>query len=270
MPFLAHWVDLARWLDDGGGFAPGSGGCVRWSRRRRCCRGPGARPTGLRQALEWATGVGGVRIEESSPSRPFHVVVTVPLAAEPQRELIERIVRQEKPAHVTAEVVFVDPAAPAAPSAALPPTGRYGRPRSQRTRSRPCRLASRFLRRRHRRSTGARLHHRSRRTDAPTGRCVGVKAFVIALTAIVVAVVLVIFYGAMRPDGDTDSAAKRVDRAFGWLVPDTALGVRGPGRAVRGRREPAAGRGGHDDVRLRRAGPLAACCCASTHRPRST
>jgi hypothetical protein len=75
---------------------------------------------GLRQALEWATGVGGVRIEESSPSRPFHVVVTVALAAEPQRELIDRIVRQEKPAHVTAEIRFVDPAAPATPETASP------------------------------------------------------------------------------------------------------------------------------------------------------
>ena len=49
------------------------------------------------------------------------------------------------------------------------------------------------------------------------------KAFVIALTAIVVAVVLVIFYGAMRPDGDLDSAKKGVDRAFGRLVPDRPL-----------------------------------------------
>jgi hypothetical protein len=51
-----------------------------------------------------------------------------------------------------------------------------------------------------------------------------VKAFVIALTAIVVAVVLVIFYGGTRPDGDNDGAADGVDRAFGWLVPNTALG----------------------------------------------
>lgn len=50
------------------------------------------------------------------------------------------------------------------------------------------------------------------------------KAFVIALTAIVVAVVLVIFYGGTRPDGDNDSAVDGVDRAFGWLAPDTALG----------------------------------------------
>lgn len=120
VPFLAHWVDLARWLDDDGGFAPGVGRL-----RQVVAAAPvlsRARGTvdGLRQALEWATGVSGVRIGESSPPRPFHVVVTVPHVAEPQRELIERIVRQEKPAHVTAEIVFVDPAAPAAAEAALP------------------------------------------------------------------------------------------------------------------------------------------------------
>lgn len=120
VPFLAHWVDLARWLDDGGGFAPGTGRLRQVVAAASVLSQARGTADGLRQALEWATGVGGVRIEESSPPRPFHVVVTVPPAAEPQRELIERIVRQEKPAHVTAEVRFVDPAAPATPESALP------------------------------------------------------------------------------------------------------------------------------------------------------
>lgn len=117
VPFLAHWVDLARWLDDGGGFAPGTGrlrqvvaAAAELSRVRGTV-------DGLRQALEWATGVGGVQIE-SSAERPFHVVIDVPGEAQPLHELIDRIVRQEKPAHVTAEIVYTDQAAavPTAPA----------------------------------------------------------------------------------------------------------------------------------------------------------
>jgi len=161
VPFLARWVDLARWLDDtSGGFDSGVGrlrqvvaAAAHLSRLRGTAQG-------LREALEWATGVSGVRIDEevqvptpppgaagASPGasgrvgpaagriRPFHVVVTLPEEAAVHRLLVLRIVAQEKPAHVTAEVVFengpaattVEPSAEP-PEAASPPTLPVGAP----------------------------------------------------------------------------------------------------------------------------------------------
>jgi phage tail-like protein len=139
VPFLARWVDLARWLDDSGGFDSGVGrlrqvvaAAAHLSRLRGTAQG-------LRDALEWATGVAGVRIDEevtdaAGRARPFHVVVTLPAEAAVHRALVARIVQQEKPAHVTAEVVFEDgPAAVAVPEAEpkaseAPPTLPVGSP----------------------------------------------------------------------------------------------------------------------------------------------
>lgn len=112
VPFLARWVDLARWADDASGeFDSGVGrlrqvvaAAAALSRLRGTAQG-------LRESLEWATGVGGVRIDEEVPDaagrvRPFHVVVTLPKEAAVYQRLVRRIVAQEKPAHVTAEIVF--------------------------------------------------------------------------------------------------------------------------------------------------------------------
>lgn len=115
VPFLAHWVDLARWIDDASGeFDTGVGrlrqviaAAPRLSRRRGTAEG-------LREALEWALGVSGVRVDEaaadeSGAPRLFHARVVLPREAAPHLALARRIVAQEKPAHVTVELVFADP-----------------------------------------------------------------------------------------------------------------------------------------------------------------
>ena len=49
-----------------------------------------------------ATGISDFSIKDGS--KPFHIEVGVPETAKKYWELIERIVEQEKPAHITAEV----------------------------------------------------------------------------------------------------------------------------------------------------------------------
>jgi hypothetical protein len=51
-----------------------------------------------------------------------------------------------------------------------------------------------------------------------------VKVMIIVLVAIAVAAVLVLFYGAVRPDGDPDASEDGVSGGLGWLAPSTALG----------------------------------------------
>ncbi len=70
---------------------------------------------GLCRFLELATGISGYRIDESVPGpdgrpMPFHIRVVIP-DSERHRTLIERIVREEKPAYVTFELRFEDPQA---------------------------------------------------------------------------------------------------------------------------------------------------------------
>jgi len=57
---------------------------------------------GLKQVLQMATGISNFSIKEGA--KPFHVQVGVPEAARKYWELIGRIVEQEKPAHITAEI----------------------------------------------------------------------------------------------------------------------------------------------------------------------
>ena len=69
---------------------------------------------GLCGFLELATGMKGFKIDESVPGpdgrpMPFHIRVTVP--GKEHRALIERIVREEKPAYVTFELRFEEPQA---------------------------------------------------------------------------------------------------------------------------------------------------------------
>jgi hypothetical protein len=126
LPYLAHWVDLSRFLTDSPAFgrqdsgplsevsSPFSPGMGRlrdliasatelwqWRGTRR----------GLLGLLETATGIKGFEIDESvvSPSgqaRPFHLLVRAPAQAQSYYRLIERILEMEKPAYVTYELQF--------------------------------------------------------------------------------------------------------------------------------------------------------------------
>ncbi len=115
VPFLAAWVDLG-WLPVRDPATGGVHGAVEVHRLRDLIgvaprlaqlRGTAA---GLALFLGTATGVEGIRVLDSGSSgaavqRPFHLRVEVPAAAAQQRALIELIVRTEKPAHATCEVV---------------------------------------------------------------------------------------------------------------------------------------------------------------------
>src|SRR5262249_31919940 len=66
---------------------------------------------GLLLFLQIATGMSGFEIDEQvmgqdGKPRPFHVRVSAPAAAKPERELIEQIIESERPAHVTYELEF--------------------------------------------------------------------------------------------------------------------------------------------------------------------
>jgi phage tail-like protein len=68
---------------------------------------------GLELFLETATGITGFEIDEAvrdsdGSVRPFHICVRVPAEARRHRALIEKIVEQERPAHLTYEVRYAD------------------------------------------------------------------------------------------------------------------------------------------------------------------
>jgi P2-related tail formation protein len=130
VPYLASWVDLARLLfpapvrQEG---LPGSATLAHYpaglGRLRELIAAAaelsqwrGTRQ-GLVRFLEIATGVAGFTIQEQvldaqGEVRPFHLQVHAPAAAHPVAALVERIVELEKPAYMTAEVLFDHPASP--------------------------------------------------------------------------------------------------------------------------------------------------------------
>ena len=118
IPFLSRWVDLD-WLTlpgpeggtGSGGTATGSipaTGAIPISRQRdliaAAAQLSARRGTvdGLTRFLHLATGVPGFDVE--SVPGAFHIKVLVPAEAGGQLELIRRIVKGMKPAHVTDEV----------------------------------------------------------------------------------------------------------------------------------------------------------------------
>ncbi|GAA2095528.1 hypothetical protein GCM10009841_06700 [Microlunatus panaciterrae] len=118
---LSRWVDLERLAEaDGGGIEPARmrllvAMSAVLGRRRGTRRG-------LLDVLTLATGVEGFLIDEAVPGadghpRPFHIKVTVPAGAADLVGLVGAIVEQEKPAHLTAEVVQADEAPAPAPGA---------------------------------------------------------------------------------------------------------------------------------------------------------
>jgi len=120
VPYLAAWVDYA-WLlldppdnpyaDVELPFAGGLGRLrelIASAAAESKWRGTSA---GLVRLLERATGVQGFRVEEtvtdeSNRPLPFRVRVIVPREGEHYRDLVQRIVEHEKPAHVIATVVL--------------------------------------------------------------------------------------------------------------------------------------------------------------------
>ncbi len=68
---------------------------------------------GLKAMLTAATGIADIAIQEvvydqSGNELPYHVTVTIPESGLPHRLLLERMVAEEKPAHVTADIVFIN------------------------------------------------------------------------------------------------------------------------------------------------------------------
>ena len=108
IPFLSRWVDLD-WLTLPNPESVGSAAAgVPVARQRdliACAATLSARRgtvDGLTRFLHLATGIPGFTIE-SVPGE-FHIKVVVPSAAAGQLELIRRIVKGIKPAHVTDEI----------------------------------------------------------------------------------------------------------------------------------------------------------------------
>jgi phage tail-like protein len=121
VPYLARWVDLDRIFDPEATVSatssrpPISTGLGRlreltaaaaWlSKWRGTARG-------LQQFLCAATGETNFNILENvdSAGRPrlFHIVVRPPASLKPHQALIDRIIQSEKPAYVTAELLFQD------------------------------------------------------------------------------------------------------------------------------------------------------------------
>jgi phage tail-like protein len=111
VPFLARWVDLDLPVTTGLGrlrelVAAG----VELSRWRGTARG-------LRLFLSTATGRQDFVVDErvSGPEdlpRPFHLRVSAPAELAPHRLMLERIIELEKPAYVTYELHFAQPAQP--------------------------------------------------------------------------------------------------------------------------------------------------------------
>ncbi len=118
IPFLAGWVDLDRiWLDADTGlnrpsapeFPSGLGRLRELVASAAFLSKWRGTAKGLLRFLEMATGVEGFAVDEQvigqdGKPRPFHIRVTVPEAALPYRQMIQRIVELEKPAYVTYEL----------------------------------------------------------------------------------------------------------------------------------------------------------------------
>lgn len=121
VPYLARWVDL-EWLVLGTSMGaeavvsppPFPSGLARLreliaaAAYHSSWRGTAY---GLLSFLQMATGIAGFAIDEelAGPDgrpRPFHIRVRAPKESARYRDLIDRIIRSEKPAYVTYELLF--------------------------------------------------------------------------------------------------------------------------------------------------------------------
>ena len=118
---LATWVALGPYVDDADRDSNDG-----WSRRsldpghlrELVCRGATlARSRGTRSTLlamlQIATGIDGFEVIENPPDesgrpQPYSFRLHVPAAAKPFDVIVSRIVEREKPAFITAEIVYAD------------------------------------------------------------------------------------------------------------------------------------------------------------------
>ncbi len=122
VPYLASWLDLDRFFPSyceqpaaiqrtTDAISPGNGrlremiaAAVQFSHWRGTARG-------MKLFLEVATGTVGFELNDNTSDehgrpRPFHIQILAPPEAARHRVLIERIIKQEKPAYITYELEF--------------------------------------------------------------------------------------------------------------------------------------------------------------------
>jgi phage tail-like protein len=113
VPFLAGWVDLARFLtpvaEGEAQFAAGMGRLRELMASAAYLSSWRGTAKGLLRFLEIATGIAGFVVEEQvmgadNRPRPFHIRIVAPQVAQLHQSLIERIIEAEKPAYVTYEL----------------------------------------------------------------------------------------------------------------------------------------------------------------------
>jgi len=122
VPYLASWVDLERLFEESSVAVDGRStdecpistgmlrlraivGAASWLSQRR------GTAQGLVRFLQTATGLQEFSVDESVPGddglpRPFHIRVRGPETARPHEPLLHRIIRSERPAYVTYELVL--------------------------------------------------------------------------------------------------------------------------------------------------------------------
>jgi phage tail-like protein len=120
VPFLARWVHFDHLYDDRSRRSAGpSQACLDSIGHLRELVADAAylaqwRGTarGLTRFLATATGLRGFRIDEGvrvageDAPRPFHLRITAPAAAKRQSDLMHKVIRMGKPAHVTYDLEF--------------------------------------------------------------------------------------------------------------------------------------------------------------------
>jgi len=111
---LATWVDLARLDETPAGHLDRGRLRLLVSLAADLAQWRGT-PGGLMWIASLATGVTGLRLEQTGP---FAVRILVPAAAAAQADLVREIAAQEKPAHLVVEIVVDAPPATTSPVAA--------------------------------------------------------------------------------------------------------------------------------------------------------
>jgi phage tail-like protein len=123
LPILARWVSLGKYLDrraesEGGRQArvePEAGDLRELTAAAADLGRRRGTADALTRFLELATGLSGFSVsdqvaDETGRIRPFHMRVRVPAAARSRMDLIERVLRTEKPAFTTCDIVIADDA----------------------------------------------------------------------------------------------------------------------------------------------------------------